>query len=78
MVADRIHDPLLRCQKGIPVRVEITLVFVDMAIPSDVDVHSDKNGMAVNTDTIGLELLDFNPLVTFVKDDNFLTVLGRI
>jgi hypothetical protein len=42
------------------------------------DADCDESGMAVNADTVGLEDLDLNTLVSFRSDDDFGSGIGDV
>ena len=78
MHLDCINDPFLGFYQGIPVSIGFAHVLEDTLAVSYMDADCDELGMAVDADTVGLEDLDLNSLVSFRSDDDFGSGIGDV
>ena len=78
MRLDCIYDPFLGFYQGIPVSISFAHVLEDTLVVSYMDADCDESGMAVNADTVGLEDLDLNTLVSFRSDYDFGSGIGDV
>jgi hypothetical protein len=78
MHLDCINNPFLGFYQGIPVSIGFAHVLEDTLVVSYMDADCDESGMAVNADTVGLEDLDLNTLVSFRSDDDFGSGIGDV
>jgi hypothetical protein len=78
MHLDCINDPFLGFYQGIPVSIGFAHVLEDTLAVSYMDADCDEPGMAVDADTVGLEDLNLNTLVSFRSNDDFGSGIGDV
>ena len=78
MLPNCIEHPVLGLDQRIPISVSFAHVLEDTLIVPDMDADSDELRMAVDSDTVRLEDLYLNTLVSFRSDNDFGTGSGYV
>ena len=78
MLPNCIKHPVLGLDQRIPIGVGFAHVLEDTLIVSDVDADGNELRMAVDSDTVRLEDLYLNTLVSFRSDNDFGTGSGYV
>lgn len=78
MLPNCIEHPVLGLDQRIPIGVGFTHVLEDTLIVSDMDADGNELRMAVDPDTVGLEDLNLNALISFGTDNDFGTGIGYV
>ena len=78
MLPNCIYYPVLGLDQRTPIGVGFAHVLEDTLIVPDVDADGNELRMAVDPDTVGLEDLYLNTLVSFRSDNDFGTGSGYV